>query len=80
MQKYFGKGTKKKEFELFGYDFLVDEDFRTWLLEVNNNPYLGVPNNFIKVMLPQMVDEMMEIVLDPLFPPENYTPIEEKRF
>jgi hypothetical protein len=54
---------------------LVDEDFRTWLLEVNNNPYLGVPNNFIKVMLPQMVDEMMEIVLDPLFPPENYTPI-----
>lgn len=48
MQKYFGKGNKKKEFELFGYDFLVDEDYRLWLLEINNNPYLGVPNNFIK--------------------------------
>jgi len=28
-------------FELLGYDFLIDEDFRTWLLEVNNNPFLG---------------------------------------
>lgn len=28
-------------FELLGLDFLIDEDFRTWLLEVNTNPYLG---------------------------------------
>lgn len=35
--------TKERRycFELLGYDFLIDEDFRTWLLEVNNNPYLG---------------------------------------
>ncbi len=35
-------------FELFGYDFLIDEDFRVWLIEVNTNPYLGLPNTFIK--------------------------------
>ena len=27
-------------FELFGYDFLIDEDFRVWLIEVNTNPCL----------------------------------------
>ena len=27
-------------FELFGYDFIVDEDFNTWLIEVNTNPCL----------------------------------------
>lgn len=80
MKKFFNRSGKKKEFELFGYDFLIDADLRTWLLEVNNNPYLGVPNNFIKELLPTMVDELMEIVLDPLFPPENYSPVEEKRF
>lgn len=32
---------RKYCFELLGYDFLIDEDFRTWLLEVNNNPFLG---------------------------------------
>jgi len=39
-------------FELFGYDFLIDEDLRPWLLEVNTNPYLGVANDFIKDLLP----------------------------
>jgi hypothetical protein len=35
------KKGRKYCFELLGFDFLVDEDFRLWLLEVNNNPYLG---------------------------------------
>jgi len=58
----------------------MDEDFRVWLLEINNNPYLGTPNAFIKDLLPKMVNEMMEIILDPIFPPVNYEPVEEKRF
>ena len=35
---------RKRCFELFGFDFLIDEDFRVWLIEVNTNPYLGTPN------------------------------------
>lgn len=35
---------RKNMFELFGYDFMIDEDLRTWLIEVNTNPYLGTPN------------------------------------
>jgi len=56
-------------FELFGYDFLIDEDFRTWLLEVNTNPFLGIPNNYIKNLLPKMVDDMLKIAVDPVYPP-----------
>ena len=48
VRKFFLRNVKKKEFELFGFDFLIDQDLRTWLLEVNNNPYLGIPNKFIK--------------------------------
>lgn len=37
--------TKRQNcFELFGFDFLIDEDCRTWLIEVNQNPHLGTPN------------------------------------
>ena len=31
-------------FEFFGYDFMIDEDMRVWLIEVNTNPYLGLTN------------------------------------
>ena len=35
---------RKQCFELFGFDFLIDEDYRTWLIEINTNPWLGTPN------------------------------------
>ena len=54
---------EKNCFELLGYDFMIDEDFRTWLIEVNTNPYLGMPNDYIKEILPNMVDEMLDIIL-----------------
>jgi hypothetical protein len=40
---------------------MIDEDFRIWLIEVNENPYLGVPNDFIKELLPKMLDDLVQI-------------------
>lgn len=56
-------------FELFGFDFLLDEDFRIWLIEVNYNPFLGTPNAFMKDLVPKMINDMLKIVLDPIIPP-----------
>ena len=61
---------RKNHFELFGYDFLIDEDFRTWLIEVNSNPYIGTPSKFTEQLIPKMIDEMLNITLDPLYPPD----------
>ena len=47
-KKQMNSGRRKNDFELFGFDFLIDEDFRIWLIEVNDNPYLGVPNAYIR--------------------------------
>ena len=74
------RNVKKKEFELFGFDFLIDEDLRTWLIEVNDNPYIGTPNKFIKELVPKLINEMLEIILDPIFPPVDYHPVEVKNF
>ena len=65
---------RETSFELFGYDFLIDEDYWIWLIEINTNPYLGVPNAFILDLLPKMVSEMLQIVIDPHFPPEKPQP------
>ena len=55
-------------FELLGYDFMIDEDLRTWLIEVNTNPYIGIPNDYIKEILPKMLDSMLNIVLRQSYP------------
>ena len=62
---------RKGCFELFGFDFLIDEDFRTWLIEINTNPYLGVANEYIEGLLDKMINDMMELVIDSRFPPDE---------
>lgn len=51
-------------FQLIGYDFLIDEDLKIWLIEVNDHPYLGIANSYIGRILPRMIDDMLELVVD----------------
>jgi hypothetical protein len=58
-------------YELFGFDLMIDEDLRVWLIECNVNPHLGTPNELMKKVVPEMLNEMLTIVLDPLIPPKD---------
>ena len=60
------KLNRKYCFELLGYDFLIDEDYRTWLLEVNNNPYLGYQNEQQYKLLTDMLNNLLKFTVDPL--------------
>lgn len=60
---------QKHTFELLGYDFILDEKLNTILIEVNTNPCLEESNNLLKKILPRMVDDLFNIVLDPIFTP-----------
>jgi hypothetical protein len=57
---------------------MIDEDFRVWLIEVNTNPYLGIANDFIADLLPRMISEMFEIVLDSVYEPKHSPKLPEK--
>lgn len=47
-----------------GFDFLIDEDFRTWLIEVNTNPYFGVLNENLPKFIDNLVDDTLKLSLD----------------
>jgi len=40
-KRFLNQRRRRYCFELLGYDFLVDEDFRIWLMEVNRNPSIA---------------------------------------
>lgn len=61
---------RKDVFELFGFDFLLDEDFRIWLIECNTNPYLGAPCKHMQTMVPEMMNDMFKLVVDPVYGPK----------
>lgn len=55
-------------FELFGYDFMLDENFRLYLIEVNTNPCLEMSCPLLARIIPEVLDNTFRIVLDPIFP------------
>jgi hypothetical protein len=54
-------------FEIFGYDFILDNDFRPWILEINNNPGLGISSPLIEKLVPRMLDDALRLTIDKVF-------------
>ena len=60
-------------FEILGYDFMIDEDFKIYLIETNTNPCLELSSPLLAKLIPQVVENSFRITLDPLLPPpENF--------
>ncbi|CAI2364892.1 unnamed protein product [Moneuplotes crassus] len=58
-------------FEFFGFDFMLDEDFNAWLIEVNTNPCIEESSEMLKHYLRRLIDDMLKLELDPFFPRET---------
>jgi tubulin polyglutamylase TTLL1/tubulin monoglycylase TTLL3/8 len=46
---------KDRNFELFGLDFMIDESFKPWLIEINTNPCLEMSSPVLERIIPYMV-------------------------
>lgn len=55
-------------FEILGYDFMLDENFKLSLIEVNTNPCLETESPLLARIVPELIDNTFRIVLDPLYP------------
>jgi hypothetical protein len=58
-------------FELFGYDFMFDDQFKPYLIEVNSNPSLEPSSTLLAKLFSSMLDNTFRIAVDPLFPPND---------
>jgi Tubulin-tyrosine ligase family len=58
-------------FEIFGFDFMIDDDFSVYLIEANTNPCLETNCPILSRLIPTMLDNSFKIALDPILPPPD---------
>ncbi|KAM7139428.1 inactive polyglycylase TTLL10 isoform 1-T3 [Macrochelys suwanniensis] len=51
-------------FDLIGCDFLIDENFKVWLLEMNANPALHTNCAVLQGIIPTVVNETLDLALE----------------
>ena len=61
------KLERKICFEIFGYDFMFDQNYNPFLLEVNTNPGLEISSPLIEMLIPRMIDDAFKLTIDKVF-------------
>ena len=57
-------------FELLGFDFMLDDDLRVDLIEINSNPCLETWScPLLEEIMPRLVDGVLRVGLDQILPP-----------
>lgn len=44
-------------FDIYGLDFMVDENMKVWLIEINCNPSMSVSRDVLKETIPPTLQE-----------------------
>ncbi|TNJ28175.1 Tubulin tyrosine ligase-like 6 [Giardia muris] len=56
--------SDENNFELFGYDFLIDDQLQVWLLEINASPTLERSTSIVTPLIDQMSRGLVNIITD----------------
>ena len=57
--------NRKNSFEFFGYDFMVDEDLRVWLIEVNSSPSMETKNQpVLQHLVKTALTDLAKVIID----------------
>ncbi|CAG5056554.1 unnamed protein product [Parnassius apollo] len=63
----------KNRFELYGCDFLLDEEYTPWLIEINSCPDLNRTTEVTAKVCPAVVDDIVKVVIDYMADPNAST-------
>ncbi len=57
-----------------GYDFILDANFNTFLIEANTNPCLEESSSILKCLLPRMLNDAFKLTVDKIHLYKDETP------
>ena len=50
-------------------DFMIDEQMKPWMIEINTNPCLELSSPLLAKIIPNLLEQSFRICIDPFFPP-----------
>ncbi|KAF4663966.1 hypothetical protein FOL47_005485, partial [Perkinsus chesapeaki] len=65
------RSPNSNSFQIFGYDFMIDENGGVWLIEVNSNPCLEESSALLKDYVPDMLNGVFSFCVDPYARPKG---------
>ena len=57
---YLDPDRLENNFEIFGLDFMIDNDLKLWLIEVNSNPCLELSCPLLAQIIPNLVENVLQ--------------------
>ena len=55
---------RKNCFEIYGYDFMIDDNYNPFLIEINTNPGFEISSPLIDMLLPRLIDDAFKLTID----------------
>ena len=55
-------GASRNSMEVFGYDFMIDDNYKPWLLEINSSPSFTADTPFDKKIKFGVVKEAIKLI------------------
>jgi len=49
---------------LLGYDFMIDEDYNVWLIEVNSSPAMDYSTKITKKLVKCVMKDTVKVIVD----------------
>lgn len=56
--------ARKNSFEFLGYDFMVDENLKVWLIEINSSPSMDLSTHVTNRLVKLVLNDLPKVILD----------------